>query len=167
MRKIPCLREWRTGKAAVSIVSTWEQLIRQQERSGFQLAGDRQGCSAANHSGLRRRRGDPRRPRFHRPRLPGIAECQGRFQESVYLEPGSRLLATLDECAALKSTIKSASGQRKPTFCTDPISMSDSPISLSVVGRKRACLGARGDRVPRPYEATTRVVDWRVLGAAD
>ena len=31
--------------------------MRQQERSGFQLAGDRQGCSAANHSGLRRRHG--------------------------------------------------------------------------------------------------------------
>ncbi len=40
----------------------------------------------------------------------------GRLQESIHLKPGSRLLAALDECVALKSTIEFVSGQQTPTY---------------------------------------------------
>ena len=90
-RKLRAIREIRwleegAREVLTSIVSTSEPLKRQQERSGFLMAGDRHGCSAANHPGLRRRHGYPRRPRFHRPA--GIAECQGACRNPFTFNPG-------------------------------------------------------------------------------
>ncbi len=85
LREIRWLEEGSRGVLA-SILSTSEQLKRQSQRSGFQMAGDRHGSSAADHSGLRRHHGDPRRPRFHRP--PGIAEYQSARRNPFPFNPG-------------------------------------------------------------------------------
>lgn len=53
----------------------------------------------------------------------------GRLQESIHLQPGSRRLAALDECVALKSTIKPHQVNRSRLIITNCIRASHEPRS--------------------------------------
>jgi hypothetical protein len=118
MRKIHCLREWRAGSAALYFINfgtveapTRKKRFSHGRRPKWFLRGQPSWTQASP-------RGPAPTALQSATRHRGMPGC---LQESTHLKPGSRLLAALDECVALKSTIKSASGQQKPTFRYTPV----------------------------------------------